>query len=95
MDPNDQLRPQEDHTLANKGHRPTNSVREAVTEHSPLPKDGSGISISAIQRRLALEKQTNIAISVESVGKHAFVVSGRGALQLGILIEEMRRKDSR
>jgi GTP-binding protein len=46
-----------------------------------------------IRERLMSEAESNIAISVrESENKDAFEVSGRGELQLGVLIETMRRE---
>ena len=46
-----------------------------------------------IGERLFKEAETNIALRVEqSENNEAFEVSGRGELQLGILIETMRRE---
>jgi GTP-binding protein len=46
-----------------------------------------------IRARLFSEGETNVAITVkESEGKDAFEVGGRGELQLGVLIENMRRE---
>jgi GTP-binding protein len=46
-----------------------------------------------IRDRLFAEAETNVAIKVkESEAKDAFEVGGRGELQLGVLIENMRRE---
>jgi GTP-binding protein len=46
-----------------------------------------------IRERLFAEAETNVAIKVkESDAKDAFEVGGRGELQLGVLIENMRRE---
>jgi GTP-binding protein len=46
-----------------------------------------------IRARLFRESEGNVAIKVrESEGKDAFEVAGRGELQLGVLIEQMRRE---
>ena len=46
-----------------------------------------------IRDRLEREAESNVAIRVtESADKDAFEVAGRGELQLGVLIETMRRE---
>lgn len=46
-----------------------------------------------IRDRLMKEAETNVAIKVEDTpGGEAFIVSGRGELQMGVLIENMRRE---
>jgi GTP-binding protein len=61
---------------------------------SPLAgKSGKKLTSRMIGERLFKEAETNIALKVEqSANNEAFEVSGRGELQLGILIEEMRRE---
>ena len=45
------------------------------------------------QNRLLREAESNVAIKVtESADKDSFEVAGRGELQLGVLIETMRRE---
>ena len=47
-----------------------------------------------IRQRLLAEAETNVAISfTENPNRDAFEISGRGELQLGVLIEQMRRED--
>jgi GTP-binding protein len=46
-----------------------------------------------IRERLLAEAETNVAITfAETDGKDAFEIGGRGELQLGVLIENMRRE---
>ncbi len=61
---------------------------------SPLAgREGSKVTSSMIRERLMAESETNVAINVtESASKDAFEVGGRGELQLGVLIETMRRE---
>ena len=61
---------------------------------SPLAgKSGKKLTSRMIGERLFREAETNIALRVsQSENNEAFEVSGRGELQLGILIETMRRE---
>tara|TARA_A100000171_G_scaffold51708_1_gene66905 strand:- start:906 stop:2729 length:1824 start_codon:yes stop_codon:yes gene_type:complete len=61
---------------------------------SPLAgKDGSKVTSRLLQDRLLKEAESNVAIQVKiSADKDAFEVAGRGELQLGVLIENMRRE---
>lgn len=61
---------------------------------SPLAgKSGKKLTSRMIGERLFKEAETNIALKVsQSTNNEAFEVSGRGELQLGILIETMRRE---
>lgn len=61
---------------------------------SPLAgRDGNKVQSRVIRERLMKEAETNVAIKVEDTpGGDAFVVSGRGELQMGVLIENMRRE---
>lgn len=60
--------------------------------NSPLSgKEGTKHSALQIQNRLILETQNNVALTMTPM-QDSFEVSGRGALQLGILIENMRRE---
>ena len=61
---------------------------------SPLAgKSGKKLTSRMIGDRLFREAETNIALRVtQSANNEAFEVSGRGELQLGILIETMRRE---
>lgn len=62
---------------------------------SPLAGRSGGKKLTSrmIGERLFKESETNIALRVaQSENNDAFEVSGRGELQLGILIEQMRRE---
>ena len=61
---------------------------------SPLAgKSGKKLTSRMIGERLFREAETNIALRVtQSANNESFEVSGRGELQLGILIETMRRE---
>ncbi|EUD68924.1 GTP-binding protein [Plasmodium inui San Antonio 1] len=61
---------------------------------SPLTgKDGKHITLSSIGNRLKREASINVAIEInESEKKDSYEVKGRGELQLGILIEKLRRE---
>ncbi|SCM26182.1 GTP-binding translation elongation factor, putative [Plasmodium chabaudi chabaudi] len=61
---------------------------------SPLTgKDGKHITLSSIGNRLKKEAAINVAIEIsESEKKDSYEVKGRGELQLGILIEKLRRE---
>jgi GTP-binding protein len=61
---------------------------------SPLAgRDGTKVTSRLLQERLLKEAERNIAIHVTpSEGLDAFEVAGRGELQLGVLIETMRRE---
>jgi len=65
-----------------------------MSNDSPfLGKDGKYVTSSSVWDRLQKEVQTNVSIVVEkSQGADAFIVKGRGELQLAILIENMRRE---
>ncbi|CAK0822141.1 unnamed protein product, partial [Prorocentrum cordatum] len=55
--------------------------------------DGKHMTLFAIGERLEREAMTNPAIEVkESDQRDYFEIRGRGEMQLGILIEEMRRE---
>jgi GTP-binding protein len=61
---------------------------------SPLAgREGDKVTSRMIRARLLREAEGNVAIKVrEADGKDAFEVAGRGELQLGVLIETMRRE---
>jgi len=56
-------------------------------------QDGKKVQSRVIRERLLKEAEGNVALKIEETGdKDAFQVSGRGELQLAILIETMRRE---
>ena len=64
------------------------------TNTSPLSgRDGKLLTARKIEERLFRETQKDVALRVERVpNSETWVVSGRGELHLGILIENMRRE---
>jgi GTP-binding protein len=72
---------------------PTLSMTFSVNDSPYAGKDGSKVTSRMIADRLVREAEGNVAIKVtELPSKDAFEVAGRGELQLGVLIETMRRE---
>ncbi|NCF48922.1 MAG: translational GTPase TypA [Bacteroidetes bacterium] len=72
---------------------PTMSVTITVNDSPFAGKEGKKVTSTMIRERLLAEAETNVAITFnESGGKDAFEIGGRGELQLGVLIETMRRE---
>ena len=55
-------------------------------------KDGKIVTARKIEERLNRECQKDVSLRVEPASNESFLVSGRGELHLGILIENMRRE---
>ena len=72
---------------------PTLSMRFAVNDSPMAGREGSKVTSRMIRDRLFREAESNVAIKVtEAADKDSFEVAGRGELQLGVLIETMRRE---
>ncbi|MCJ8158102.1 translational GTPase TypA [Sphingomonas sp. LaA6.9] len=72
---------------------PTLSMRFAVNDSPMAGREGTKVTSRMIRDRLFREAESNVAIRVtESEDKDSFEVAGRGELQLGVLIETMRRE---
>jgi GTP-binding protein len=72
---------------------PTLSMRFAVNDSPMAGREGTKVTSRMIRDRLLREAESNVAIRVtESADKDSFEVAGRGELQLGVLIETMRRE---
>ena len=72
---------------------PTMSVTISVNDAPFAGKEGSKVTSTMIRERLLAEAETNVAITyAESDDKDSFEIGGRGELQLGVLIETMRRE---
>lgn len=72
---------------------PTMSVNIGVNDSPLAGTEGSKVTSRMIRDRLYKEAEVNVAIKVtESENKESFEVGGRGELQLGVLIETMRRE---
>ena len=55
-------------------------------------QDGKILTARKIEERLLRETQRDVSLKVENSTNESFLVSGRGELHLGILIENMRRE---
>ncbi len=55
-------------------------------------QDGKIVTARKIEERLNRECQRDVSLKVEPASNESFLVSGRGELHLGILIENMRRE---
>ena len=72
---------------------PTLSMRFAVNDSPMAGREGSKVTSRMIRDRLLREGESNVAIKItEAADKDSFEVAGRGELQLGVLIETMRRE---
>ena len=72
---------------------PTMSVTITVNDSPLAGREGKKVTSTLIRERLLAEAEVNVAITfAESSGKDAFEIGGRGELQLGVLIETMRRE---
>ena len=72
---------------------PTISVTFGINDSPLAGKDGSKVQSRVIRERLMREAEVNVAIKVtDTPGGDAFEVAGRGELQMGVLIENMRRE---
>jgi GTP-binding protein len=72
---------------------PTIAMTVSVNDSPLAGREGDKVTSRMIRARLLREAEGNVAIKVrEADGKDAFEVAGRGELQLGVLIETMRRE---
>ncbi len=72
---------------------PTLSVTISANDSPLAGREGSKVQSRVIRERLFRQAEGDVAIKVsESLNRDAFEVAGRGELQLGVLIENMRRE---
>ena len=72
---------------------PTITVTFGINDSPLAGRDGSKVQSRVIRDRLMKEAEVNVAIKIaDTLGGEAFEVSGRGELQMGVLIENMRRE---
>jgi GTP-binding protein len=72
---------------------PTIAITVSVNDSPLAGRDGDKVQSRVIRERLLREAEANVAVKVtETSEKDAFEVAGRGELQLGVLIESMRRE---
>ena len=72
---------------------PTVSMQFSINDGPFAGKDGKHVTSRAIRDRLMRELKTNISIQVEDTETSGvFSVSARGAMQIAVLVEQMRRE---
>ncbi len=72
---------------------PTMAITIHVNDSPFAGQEGTKVTSRMIRDRLLAEAETNVAITVtETANSDAYEVGGRGELQLGVLIETMRRE---
>jgi GTP-binding protein len=72
---------------------PTLAMSFSVNDSPYAGREGDKVQSRVIRDRLEREAESNVAIRIsESADRDAFEVAGRGELQLGVLIETMRRE---
>ena len=72
---------------------PTITITFGINDSPLAGRDGKKVQSRVIRDRLMKEAESNVAIKVtDTPGGEAFEVAGRGELQMGVLIENMRRE---
>ncbi len=72
---------------------PTLSMSFSINDSPFAGNDGDKVTSRLLAARLARESEGNVAIEIERTGdENTFEVKGRGELQLGVLIEQLRRE---
>jgi GTP-binding protein len=72
---------------------PTMSITITVNDSPISGLEGKKVTSTLIRERLLAEAETNVAISFnENDQRDSFEIGGRGELQLGVLVETMRRE---
>lgn len=73
---------------------PTISMEISVNDGPLAGRDGKNVTSRVVGERLRREMRTNISIKVEDTDKAGtFNVSARGAMQIAVLVETMRREN--
>jgi len=71
---------------------PTLAITVSVNDSPLAGREGEKVQSRVIRDRLLREAEGNVAIHVHETGEGSYEVAGRGELQLGVLIEQMRRE---
>ncbi|MGI9368340.1 MAG: translational GTPase TypA, partial [Ruegeria sp.] len=72
---------------------PTITVTFGINDSPLAGRDGKKVQSRVIRDRLMKESESNVAIRIsDTPSGEAFEVAGRGELQMGVLIENMRRE---
>jgi GTP-binding protein len=71
---------------------PTLAITVLVNDSPLAGREGDKVQSRVIRDRLLREAEGNVAIHVRETSEATYEISGRGELQLGVLIETMRRE---
>jgi GTP-binding protein len=71
---------------------PTLAITVEINDSPFAGLEGEKVQSRVIRERLFREAEGNVAVRVSEVSEKSFEVAGRGELQLGVLIETMRRE---
>jgi GTP-binding protein len=72
---------------------PTLSMKFSINNSPLAGREGSKLTSRVLRARLMREAEGNVALKISETGQtDSFDVAGRGELQLGVLIETMRRE---
>ena len=71
---------------------PTVKMQFSINDGPYGGREGKHVTSRAIKDRLDRELQTNVSIEVADTDKGVFEVSARGAMQISVLVETMRRE---
>ncbi|MGD0190552.1 MAG: translational GTPase TypA [Rhizomicrobium sp.] len=77
---------------ANPIDPPTLAITISVNDSPYAGREGDKVQSRVIRDRLLREAEGNVAIKLRETGEGNYEVAGRGELQLGVLIETMRRE---
>ncbi|MBI2356951.1 GTP-binding protein [Candidatus Dojkabacteria bacterium] len=71
---------------------PSVSIKFEANTSPLVGQEGKFVTASLLQKRLQNEAEVNTSLDIKDAGGSAYIVSGRGELQLSILIETLRRE---
>jgi GTP-binding protein len=77
---------------ANPIDPPTLAMTISVNDSPLAGREGDKVQSRVIRDRLLREAEGNVAIHIRETGEGNYEVAGRGELQLGVLVETMRRE---
>src|SRR4029079_9283111 len=71
---------------------PTLAITVSVNDSPLAGREGDKVQSRVIRDRLLREAEVSVSIHLSDAGESAYEIAGRGELQLGVLIETMRRE---
>ena len=71
---------------------PSVRVKFSANTSPFVGKEGEFVTAKKLGQRLEEEKNLNISLNIKNIGSNSYYVSGRGELQLAILVEQLRRE---